>query len=97
MIEHIVLFKFSKQTSIEQKVEGARRLQHLSAELPDILDIQAGQNVTDRGKGYSMALTARFPSKEALDFYTPSPQHQAVVSYLKAIGLEDSLAIDFEF
>ncbi|CAM3113067.1 Dabb family protein [Sporolactobacillus spathodeae] len=96
MIEHIVFFKFSEKTTKEQKQEGARRLVHLKHELPNILDIQAGQNFSTRGKGYSMALTVRFPSKEDLDFYGPSKEHQAVVSYMKEVGLEDTMAIDFE-
>ncbi|RYM06733.1 Dabb family protein [Sporolactobacillus sp. THM7-7] len=96
MIEHIVLFKFDERTTPEQKEEGARRLRHLIHELPGILDIQAGQNYSTRGKGYSMGLTVRFRSKVDHEHYTPSPEHQAVVSYLKDIGLEDTLAVDFE-
>lgn len=96
MIEHIVLFKFSDETTEAQKEEGARRLRELKDNLPGILDIQAGQNYSDRGKGYSMALTTRFRSKADHEFYTPSPEHQACVSYLKEVGLIDSLAIDFE-
>ncbi|MCO7176406.1 Dabb family protein [Sporolactobacillus kofuensis] len=96
MIEHIVLFKFSDETTEAQKIEGARRLRDLKNQLPGILDIQAGQNYSDRGKGYTMALTTRFRSKDDHEFYTPSPEHQACVSYLKEIGMIDSLAIDFE-
>ncbi|RYL94392.1 Dabb family protein [Sporolactobacillus sp. THM7-4] len=96
MIEHIVLFKFKDETTEAQKEEGAKRLRHLIHELPGILDIQAGRNYSTRGKGYSMALTVRFQSKADHERYTPSPEHQAVVSYLKEIGLIDSLAVDFE-
>ncbi|TGA97862.1 Dabb family protein [Sporolactobacillus shoreae] len=96
MIEHIVLFQFEDSTTEAQKEEGARRLRHLIHELPGIIDIQAGQNYSTRSKGYSMALTVLFRSKEDHERYTPSPEHQAVVSYLKEIGLIDSLAVDFE-
>ncbi|MCI1859344.1 MAG: Dabb family protein [Sporolactobacillus sp.] len=96
MIEHIVLFKFDPQTTDEQKQEGARRLRHLIHELPGIIDIQSGLNDSSRSKGYSLGLTVRFQSKADHEHYTPSPEHQAVVSYLKKIGLADSLAVDFE-
>lgn len=96
MIEHIVLFKFSDSATEAQKEEGASRLRHLIHELPGIIDIQAGQNYSTRSKGYSMALTVLFRSKEDHEHYTPSPEHQAVHSYLKEIGLIDSLAVDFE-
>lgn len=96
MIQHIVLFKFDDRTTKEQKEEGARRLRHLIHELPGILTIHAGQNYSTRSKGYSMALTVLFRSEEDHQNYTPSKEHQAVVSYLKQVGLIDSLAVDFE-
>lgn len=96
MIEHIVLFKFDEKTTKEQKDEGAKRLRHLIHELPGILDIQSGLNYSSRSKGYSMGLTVRFESKAAHEHYTPSPEHQAVVSYLKEVGLVDTLSVDFE-
>ncbi|WP_353948531.1 Dabb family protein [Sporolactobacillus sp. Y61] len=96
LIEHIVLFKFSDRTTEAQKEEAARRLRHLIHELPGIIDIQAGQNYSTRSKGYSLGLTVRFPTKADHEHYTPSPEHQAVVSYMKEIGLVDSLAVDFE-
>ncbi|MCO7127396.1 Dabb family protein [Sporolactobacillus shoreicorticis] len=96
MVEHIVLFKFNNETTEAQKKEGARRLCELKDKLPGIVDIRAGQNYSTRGKGYSMALTTRFRSKKDHEFYKPSPEHQACVSYLKEVGLVDSLAIDFE-
>ncbi|MCL1632342.1 Dabb family protein [Sporolactobacillus sp. CPB3-1] len=96
MIEHIVLFKFSDETTVAQREEGARRLHELKDRLPGIIDIEAGQNYSIRAKGYSMALTVRFRSKADHEHYTPSPEHQACLSYLKEIGLADSLAVDFE-
>lgn len=96
MIQHIVLFKFNDQTTEEQKEEGARRLRNLIHVLPGILNIYAGQNYSTRGKGYSMALTVLFRSEEDHQNYTPSKEHQAVVSYMKQVGLIDSLAVDFK-
>lgn len=95
MIEHIVLFKFKNDTTKEQKEEGTRRLRSLKTVLPGIIDIQANHNFSDRSKGYDMGLTVRFKSRDDLETYGPSPEHQAVVSYLEEIGLEDKLAVDF--
>lgn len=95
MIEHIVLFKFENSTTKEQKDEGLVRLRQLKNELPGILDIQANYNFTDRGKGYEIGLTVRFVDHAAFEYYGPSSEHQAVVSYLKEIGLVDTLAVDF--
>ncbi|MFC7392089.1 Dabb family protein [Scopulibacillus cellulosilyticus] len=95
MIEHIVLFKFKDETTKEQKDEAIKRLCQLADVLPGIIDIKAGHNFTDRGKGYTMGLTVRLESKEAFDHYGPSEEHQAVLAYLHEIGLEDTLAVDF--
>ncbi|GGH75996.1 heme-degrading monooxygenase HmoA [Pullulanibacillus pueri] len=96
MIEHIVLFKFNEQTTNGQKEEAMKRLRELKNQLPGILDIQTNHNFSDRGKGYTMGLTVRFESKADLEHYGPSDAHQAVVSYLKEIGMVDTLAVDFE-
>jgi heme-degrading monooxygenase HmoA len=96
MIEHIVLFKFSEKTTKEQKEEGMRRLRELKKLLPGIVDLQTGFNFTQRSKGYEIGLVVRFATKADFEHYGPSPEHQAVVAYLKEIGLEDTLALDFE-
>ncbi|WLR58550.1 Dabb family protein [Guptibacillus hwajinpoensis] len=96
MIEHVVLFKFSEETTMDQKEEGMRRLIEVKEKIPGIIDIQAGNNFTDRSQGFESALTVRFESKEALEAYGPHPAHQEVVAYLKEIGMRDVLALDFE-
>ncbi|MCA0993282.1 MULTISPECIES: Dabb family protein [Bacillales] len=96
MIEHVVLFKFSEETTVEQKEEGMRRLIKVKDKIPGIVDIQAGNNFSDRSQGFESGLTVRFESKEALESYGPHPAHQEVVAYLKEIGMSDVLALDFE-
>ncbi|MGA9290798.1 MAG: Dabb family protein [Anaerobacillus sp.] len=96
MIEHVVLFKFSEQTTKEEKEEGMRRLTKVKESIPGIVDIQAGNNFSERSQGFESGLTVRFESKEALEAYGPHPAHQEVVSYLKEIGMQDTLALDFE-
>ncbi|MGV3487103.1 MAG: Dabb family protein [Tuberibacillus sp.] len=96
MVEHIVLFKFKDETTKEQKEEGMKRLRELKQKLPGIIDIQAGHNFSDRAKGYTMGLTVRFESREDLEHYGPSAEHQEVVKYLDDIGCVEKLAVDFE-
>ncbi|KMM36155.1 Dabb family protein [Guptibacillus hwajinpoensis] len=96
MIEHVVLFKFSNETTKEQKEEGMSRLIQVKDKIPGIVDIQAGTNFSDRSQGFESGLTVRFESKEALEAYGPHPAHQDVVAYLKEIGMTEVLALDFE-
>ena len=96
MIEHIVLFKFKEETTDAQKEAAMEKLRALKDKLPGILDIQTNHNFSERSKGYVMGLTVRFESKKDLEHYGPSAEHQEVVSFLKEIGMIDTLAVDFE-
>ncbi len=96
MIEHVVLFKFSEETTKEQKEEGMRRLTRVKESIPGIVDIQAGNNFSERSQGFESGLTVRFETKEALEAYGPHPAHQEVVSYLKEVGMKETLALDFK-
>lgn len=96
MIEHIVLIKFSPNTTQEQKEELIRRTLLLKEKIPGIIDIQQGFNFSPRSQGYEVGLTVRFQDLDALENYGPHPAHQEIVSYLNQIGLEDSIIVDFE-
>ncbi|MFG6147629.1 Dabb family protein [Halobacillus sp. B23F22_1] len=96
MIEHIVLVKFSQETTTEQKQELIRRTLRLKNIIPGIVDIQQGINFSNRSQGYEVGLTVRFKDRDSLENYGPHPAHQEIVSYLKNIGLEDSIIVDFE-
>lgn len=96
MIEHIVLLKFSPKTTEKHKEELIRRTLLLKDVIPGIVDIQQGANFSNRSQGYEMGLTIRFEDKTSLVNYGPHPAHQEVFSYLKEIGLENSIIVDFE-
>jgi hypothetical protein len=96
MVEHIVLIKFSPKTTNEQKEELINRTLQLKNMIPGILDIQQGLNFSNRSEGYEVGLTVRFKDRASLENYGPHPAHQEIVSYLKEIGLEDSIIVDFD-
>ena len=96
MIEHIVLIKTSTTTTEEQKQELIRMTLSLKHVIPGIVDIQQGINFSSRNQGYDIGLTIRFKDRESLEYYLPHPAHQEVVSYLKTIGVENSIIVDFE-
>lgn len=96
MVEHIVLIKFAPETTKEQKEELIRRTLQLKNLIPGIMDIQQGFNFSNRSQGYEIGLTVRFEDKTSLDNYGPHPAHQKIVAYLKEIGMEDSIIVDFQ-
>jgi hypothetical protein len=96
MIEHIVLLKFSSETTMEQKEELITRTSSLKKVIPGIVDIQQGFNFSTRSQGFDMGLTVRFVDRVSLENYGPHPKHREIVAYLNEIGLEDSIFVDFE-
>lgn len=97
MVEHIVLFKWNEDASpqaIEAAIEGLRGLKAL---LPEILDLSAGENYTNRSQGFTHGLVVRFADKAGLDSYGPSEAHQSVVKNLINPIRSDVLAVDYEF
>ncbi|MFJ5760581.1 Dabb family protein [Neobacillus sp. NPDC093182] len=95
MVEHIVLLKFSPKTTKEQKEELIRRTLQLKNVIPGIMDIQQGFNFSNKSQGYEIGLTVRFEDKASLDNYGPHPAHKEIVTFLKEIGMEDSIIVDF--
>lgn len=71
-------------------------LKGLKDEIHGIEDLKAGLNFSGRSNGFEVGLTVTLSSKEALEEYGPHPKHQEVVSFLKEIGLEELIAVDFE-
>ncbi|WP_404332955.1 Dabb family protein [Mesobacillus maritimus] len=95
MVEHIVLIKLAKSVSQEQKEELISKTCKLKDLIPGIIDLQQGINFSPRSQGYEIGLTVRFENQEALENYLPHPDHQEILAYLKEIGLEDLLVVDF--
>ena len=96
MVEHMVIFKFNEAAKKEQKDQAIEKLHNLKHVISGIKDLQCNYNFSTRNQGYEIGLTVRFENKSALDEYTPHPKHQEAVSYLKEIGMVDSLVVDFE-
>ncbi|RFU65289.1 Dabb family protein [Peribacillus glennii] len=96
MVEHIVLIKFLEEPSETQIQELIQKTLALKVVIPGIMDIRQGSNFSSRNKGYQVGLTVRFEDRASLENYGPHPAHQEIVKFLKEIGLEDTLVVDFE-
>jgi hypothetical protein len=96
VVEHIVLFKFKKETKKEQKDEALQRIKALKDEIQGIVEIKNGYNFSNQNQEFELGLTVTFENKKFLENYGPNPKHQEIVTYLKEIGLIDLLVVDFE-
>lgn len=96
MVEHIVLLKWKPNTTADQVNLVMERLRELPNEIPGILDLQCGENFSDRSQGYTHGLVVRFVDRAALETYSPHPAHRAVVEETINPIREVSLGFDFE-
>lgn len=96
MIYHAVYFKWKSATPKDKINDAVRSLNALKGVVPSILEIQVGENFSDRSGGYTHVLISKFRSKEHLDQYQTNPDHQKVViEKIKPI-VESTLVGDIE-
>lgn len=96
MINRVVLLKFSEQTTQEQFQEVIQRYEALKSQLPGIVEIHGGLNISKRNQEFQVILHVRFENQEALDTYAKSAEHEAVAAYIREVGRIDSIGVDFE-
>ncbi|HLJ54926.1 MAG TPA: Dabb family protein [Chthonomonadaceae bacterium] len=95
-IVHVVLFRWAETATgaaIDAAMDGLRALEH---KIEGIVELSAGENFSDRGKGYTHVLFVKFANRAALEAYVPHPEHQRVVQTLIAPIRSDVLAVDYE-
>lgn len=94
MIEHIVLIKLKPE--FEAKIdEICSALNSLKSKIPEIIEICAGRNISNRHQGYQMGLRSLFKSKEDLETYSKHPAHVELVETLLIPAKDDLIALDF--
>ena len=96
MIKHLVFFKWQEDASTEQIDEIAEGLGNLPEKITDIRTFLFGKDVIRSERSYDFALVSEFDDLEALNRYNVHPEHQAVVTKVKAAA-SSVVAVDFEY
>ena len=81
-----------------EECSGVRTEVDKEGEIPGIVELTAGMNVTEEIEnmhGYTLALRITFENKQALDHYLPHPTHQDFVASLNGI-IDNVIVIDYE-
>jgi hypothetical protein len=97
MFEHLVVFKFNANVTHVKQQELLDQLLAFQGQIPGILDISAGINVTeetDNIHGYTLGLRVTFEDLASLRAYGPHPVHQQFVKSLEGI-LENVIVVDY--
>ncbi len=98
MFEHLVVFKFNANVTPVKQQELLDQLLAFQGQIPGILDISAGINVTeetDNIHGYTLGLRVTFEDLASLRAYGPHPVHQQFVKSLEGI-LENVIVVDYQ-
>jgi len=100
VIRHIVLVRFSPQTTPQRLEEIFTALEALQTSIPGILAITRGPNTSPEGldHGYTHAFTVDFVDAAARDAYLPHPEHAKVGKAIVAAaegGIEGIAVIDY--
>ncbi|PZD96571.1 Dabb family protein [Paenibacillus sambharensis] len=97
MFEHIVLLKFKSNVSNIEKEDAVKRAHNLKGNIPGIVDLSAGINVTEEiehMQGFTLGIRVTFEDQQACREYIQHPLHQGL---LQSIGplVEGIVVMDY--
>ena len=95
MIDHLVLFTANSGASREDLEDLVSSLRGLKEKVPGVVELSAGENFSERSRGYTHGLFARFESAEGLKRYREHPEHLAVLEKLDRLTT-DLTVVDYE-
>lgn len=94
MLTHVVLFKFKPETTAEQAAQLEAGLKGLPAIIDEIREFRVGRDVVRSERSYDLALVSGFDDLAAMQRYQVHPDHQRVVTLVKAF-CAGVVAVDF--
>jgi len=96
MLKHVVFFKFKPETTEAEIEKLATGLGALPEIIPEIREFVFGRDIVRSERSYDFGLVTSFDDRAALDRYAIHPDHQLVVTQVKAI-CSSVVAIDFDY
>ncbi len=96
VLRHVVLFKFTENTSASKLTEIETAFSQLPDKIKEIQDYEWGLNNSPEGleKGFTHCFFVTFKTEEARSVYLPHPDHKAFVE-LASPHIEDVLVVDY--
>jgi hypothetical protein len=98
MITHIVFFKMKPSANGASKEENAQelvaKLRGLKALIPNLLEAEAGIDVSKSNASFDVGLITKFETAEDLEAYRVHPAHLKVVDFIQTACSERAV-VDF--
>ena len=95
MVTHIALFRWKKEVPQEEIDRVMQSIRDLKRSVPNLIDLQCGENFSKWNEGYTHAVVVTVKNKEVLDAYRKHPAHVPVGKRVEELE-EHSIGIDFE-
>ncbi|MGM0462532.1 MAG: Dabb family protein [Fibrobacterota bacterium] len=92
MIKHIVMWKFDSEDAVQK---AQKLLEELPAKISQIVDYEAGINISPRPAALDLVLYSSFRNQDDLAAYAQHPDHVAVASFIKSHA-EKTHVVDYE-
>ena len=95
-LQHVVCFKFKKDTATEDITKVEEAFRELKTKIPVIQSLEWGTNVSkeNRDKGFTHCFVLSFKTEEDRDTYIGHPAHKAFGQIVGPV-LDDVFVIDF--
>ena len=97
MIDHLVLFTLKDDASQQDEEDVIRTFRELGSKIPNLVDFSIGKNFSERSRGYTHGLFARFHTRDDLQAYLKHPDHLSAVEKLEVIQEGQRLVVDYEY
>jgi hypothetical protein len=91
---HIFGFRWKARATGAEKERAAREIRAFQGQVPGLIDVAVGENLSPRGQGYTFAGLMRFMDRAACDAYVNHPAHLALLDWL--VPLIEPVELDFE-
>jgi hypothetical protein len=98
MIRHIALFKWTAETTQEQKEAAATEIAKLPSIIPSVRGFASGPDAGLGTQGnFDFAVTADFDEEAGFRAYRDDPGHREMVQRYLTPFVADRAAVQFEF
>ena len=94
MLIHIVCWKYKAEIDTATREMHGAKLSALPSLIPNIMSFDVGPDILHLDRSFDTGLVAQFQDRDALDYYTDHPDHQAVAAIGKEIA-ERVVSVDF--
>ena len=91
-VYHVFAFQWKPAATEELKNKAAQDIAAFQGQIPGLLEVHVGRNVSPRGKGYTFGGIMKFQDQDSLDAYVQHPLHQALLVWL--LPLVDAIELD---